>query len=63
MAAVRWTIKAAKTNPVWYPSTRRPVEVMGISILHFADNKIKDEWIASNNLDWSQQLENFTGDR
>lgn len=55
-AAARWTITATNTGHGWHPPTGKNVKVMGISILHFVDNKIKDEWIASNNLDWLQQL-------
>lgn len=55
-AAARWTITATNTGPGRHPPTGKHVEVMGISIVHFVDNKIKDEWIASNNLDWLMQL-------
>jgi steroid delta-isomerase-like uncharacterized protein len=55
-AAARWTITATNTGTGLHPPTGKHVEVMGISIVHFVDNKIKDEWIASNNLYWLQQL-------
>ena len=55
-AAAKWTIEATNTGQGWHPPTGKHVEVIGISILHFADGKIKDEWIASNNLYWLQQL-------
>jgi len=55
-AAARWTITATNTGPGLRPPTGKHVEVMGISIIHFVDGKIKDEWIASNNLDWLLQL-------
>lgn len=55
-AAARWTITATNTGSGLYPPTGKRVEVMGMSIVHFMDNKIRDEWIASNNLHWLQQL-------
>jgi len=55
-AVARWTITATKTDHGLSPSTGKHVEVMGVSIVHFIDNKIKDEWIASNDLYWLQQL-------
>ncbi|MBN2345170.1 MAG: hypothetical protein JXO51_02190, partial [Candidatus Aminicenantes bacterium] len=45
----RWTIRATGKNG-------QKMNVMGISMLHFADGKIKDEWISSNDLLWMQQL-------
>ena len=55
-AAARWTITATNTGPGSHPPTGKRIEVPGISIIHFADGKIKDEWIASNNYYWLQQL-------
>jgi predicted ester cyclase len=55
-AAAKWTIKATNTGQGWHPPTGKHVEVIGISVLHFVDGKIKDEWIASNNLYWLLQL-------
>ncbi len=54
--AGRWTITATNTGEGNMPPTGKRVEVMGMSVFHFQDNKIKDEWIASNNLYWLQQL-------
>jgi len=54
--AVLWTITATNTGPGSHPPTGRHVEVMGMSIIHFENGKIKDEWIASNNGYWLQQL-------
>jgi len=48
-AAVRWTIKATGKSG-------QKMNVLGISMFHFADGKIKDEWISSNDLLWMQQL-------
>jgi len=55
-AAARWTITATNTGAGNHPPTGKNIKVSGISIIHFVDGKIKDEWIASNNLDWLQQL-------
>lgn len=55
-AAARWTITATNTGEGWFPPTGKHVEVIGISIIHFENRKIKDEWIAGNNGYWLQQL-------
>jgi len=55
-AASRWTITATNTGFGSHPPTGKRIEVSGISIVHFADGKIKDEWIASNNYYWLKQL-------
>ena len=55
-AAVRWTINATNTGEGSFPPTGRHVEVMGISIIHIKNGKVKDEWIAGNSLYWMQQL-------
>ena len=54
--AALWTITATNTGPGTHPPTGKRVEVVGMSIIHFEDGKIKDEWIASNNYYWLQQL-------
>lgn len=54
--AVRWTITATHTGEGNMPATGKRVEVSGISIFHIKDNKIKDEWIAGNDLHWLRQL-------
>ena len=55
-AAGRWTITATNTGEGSHPPTGKSVNVPGMSIIHFTDGKIKDEWIASNNYYWLQQL-------
>ena len=55
-AVARWTITATNTGTGLHPPTGKHVEVMGMSIVHFVDNKLKDEWIANNNIDWLMQL-------
>jgi len=47
--AGRWTMTATSKSG-------KKLNVMGISILHFKDGKIKDEWISSGDLLWMQQL-------
>lgn len=54
--AALWTISATNTGAGVHPPTGKHVEVMGMSIIHFENGKIKDEWIASNNQYWLQQL-------
>lgn len=49
-------ITATNTGQGMNPSTGKQVKVMGMSIMHFSGNKLKDEWIASNNLYWLTQL-------
>lgn len=48
-AAARWTIQAIN-------KAGKDMKIMGMSILHFVDGKIKDEWIANNDLQWLKQL-------
>ena len=55
-AAIRWTITATNTGSGTHPPTGRSIKVPGMSIIHFSEGKIKDEWIASNNYFWLQQL-------
>jgi predicted ester cyclase len=51
-----WTITATNTGVGTHPPTGKHIEVKGMSILHFEDGKIRDEWIANNNLFWMTQL-------
>ena len=55
-AAARWTITATNSGPGWLPPTGKTVTVSGISIFHFEDGKLKDEWIGGNNGYWLKQL-------
>ena len=48
-AAARWTIQATS-------KTGKEMNIMGMSIIHFVDGKIKDEWISNNDLQWLKQL-------
>jgi predicted ester cyclase len=54
--AVLWTIKATNTGSGSLAPTGKSVEVIGMSIIHLESGKIKDEWIASNDLLWMTQL-------
>ncbi len=49
VGAGKWNIKATS-------KTGKKLDVMGMSILHFTDGKIKDEWISNNDLLWLEQL-------
>lgn len=54
--AVLWTITATNTGLGSHPPTGKHIKVMGMSIIHFEKGKLKDEWIASNNMFWMTQL-------
>ncbi len=43
-----WTISATNTGAGTHPPTGEHIKIMGISIVHFEEGKIRDEWIASN---------------
>ena len=47
-AAARWSIQASS-------KTGKKMNIMGMSILHFVDGKIKDEWISNNDLQWLKE--------
>jgi len=48
--AGRWTVQATS-------KTGKRLIIPGMSILHFVDGKIKDEWISNNDLLWLEQLD------
>jgi len=50
IGAGRWTIHATS-------KTGKTLKIPGMSILHFVDGKIKDEWISNNDLLWLEQLD------
>jgi steroid delta-isomerase-like uncharacterized protein len=54
--AARWTITATHSGPGWDPPTGKTVKVPGMSVFHFEDGKLKDEWIGGNNSYWLRQL-------
>ncbi|MBN1448799.1 MAG: ester cyclase [Bacteroidetes bacterium] len=55
-ATIRWTITATHTGEGMRSPTDRRVVVPGISLIHFRDGKIADEWIAGNAQYWMEQL-------
>jgi len=54
--AVIWTIRATNTGTGPRPPTGKRVEVTGMSVIHFRDGRISDEWIAGNEFEWYRQL-------
>lgn len=53
---VRWTFRGTNSGPGQQPPTGKAVNVPGMSILHVSAGKLTDEWIAGNDLYWSEQL-------
>ncbi len=53
---VRWTLRGTNSGPGQQPPTGKAVNVPGMSILHVSAGKLTDEWIAGNDLYWSEQL-------
>jgi len=54
--AAIWSISATNTGQGKMPPTGKVIKGQGISVIHLKDGKIKDEWIANNDLLWMQQL-------
>lgn len=54
--ALIWTVTGTNKGPGEIPPTGRIIQGKGISIIHFKDGKIKDEWLGNNNLMWLMQL-------
>ena len=55
-ATIRWKITGTHSGPGWLPPTGKQIDAMGMSLIHFEEGKMKDEWVAGNNLLWFQQL-------
>lgn len=55
-AGLIWEITATNSGEGWHPPTNKTIKITGMSIFHFKDGKILDEWIASNNGYWMTQL-------
>ncbi len=51
-----WTCKGTNTGPGNLLPTGKVINGKGVSFLHFKNGKIKDEWLANNNLLWMKQL-------
>ena len=54
--ALIWSISATNTGQGKMPPTGKVIKGQGISVIHLKDGKIKDEWLASNDLLWLKQL-------
>jgi steroid delta-isomerase-like uncharacterized protein len=54
--AVRWVFTGTNTGPGEIPPTGKSVNTWGVSILHFANGKINEEWAAFDNQSFMQQL-------
>lgn len=54
--ALIWTVTGTNNGPGEIPPTGRTINGKGISVIHFKDGKIKDEWLGNNNLLWLMQL-------
>lgn len=55
-AAIRWSFTATNTGPGTIPATGKPVSLDGISVAHFADGMMTDEWVGADNAALMQQL-------
>jgi len=51
-----WTVTGTHLGTGDIPATGRTINGKGMSLLHFSDGKIKDEWRSNNNLQWLMQL-------
>jgi predicted ester cyclase len=51
-----WTITATNTGQGTRPPTGKHLNVKGISVFHFRDGKLKDEWVSENEYYWLKQL-------
>ena len=54
--AVRWVYTGTNTGPGEMPPTGKSVTVWGESIIHFANGKITEEWVAFDNQSMMEQL-------
>ena len=54
--ALIWSVSATNTGQGKMPPTGKMIKGQGISVIHLKDGKIKNEWIASNDLLWLKQL-------
>lgn len=53
---VRWTVTGTNTGPGEFPPTGKSVKVWGVSLNHFANGKLTEEWIAFDNHSVMEQL-------
>jgi steroid delta-isomerase-like uncharacterized protein len=55
-SAGRWTLTGTNTGAGEMPATGKSVKIWGISILHFANGKITEEWVGFDNQSLMEQL-------
>jgi steroid delta-isomerase-like uncharacterized protein len=54
--ALIWTVTGTHKGPGEVPPTGRTINGKGISVIHFKNGKVKDEWLGNNNMLWLIQL-------
>ena len=54
--AARWTLTGTNTGPGEMPPTGKSFSIWGESIMHFANGKITEEWVAYDNQSMMEQL-------
>jgi steroid delta-isomerase-like uncharacterized protein len=52
----RWTLTGTNTGSGEMPPTGKSVKTWGISIIHFANGKIVEEWVGFDNQSFMEQL-------
>jgi steroid delta-isomerase-like uncharacterized protein len=52
----RWMLTGTNTGSGEMPPTGKSVKTWGISMIHFADGKITEEWVAADNQSFMEQL-------
>ncbi len=55
-SAGRWTLTGTNTGSGAMPSTGKFVKIWGISLLHYANGKITEEWVGFDNQSFMEQL-------
>ena len=56
-SAIRWTITGTHTGSTEeLPATGKAVSLSGSTISHYAEGKLTEEWVYSDNQDFMQQL-------
>jgi len=55
-AVVRWTVTGTNTGPGEMPPTGKAVKLWGIDVVHFANGKITERWVAYDNQSVMEQL-------
>jgi len=51
-----WTVTGTHLGTGDIPATGRTINGKGMSVLHFSEGKVRDEWRSNNNLQWLVQL-------